>query len=215
MAQQGAIRNTLALAVLGLLIEKPMHPYEMVNTLLDRNKDASVKVSKGSLYDIVESLTKLGWIEAQTIEREGRRPERTVYSQTELGRQEFIRWLDELVRTPAKEYPKFLTAVGYLGALGRDGAIAALAERAERLSTDAQESRRVLAEIHASGVPRLFVIEMEYALQQTDAELSWVKQLVSDIQDGNLGWPQSHVVDGEQIWTTTDLGVAKQISQQK
>lgn len=215
MARPGTVRNTLALAVLGLLIEKPMHPYEMVNTLLERNKDASVKVTKSSLYDIVETLNKLGWVEEQAIERDGRRPERTVYTQTELGRQEFIRWLDELVRTPAKEYPKFLTAVGYLGALGREGAISALTERRERLAADAQATSTSLAGILETGVPRLFVIEVEYALRVIEAELAWVTQLISDIEDGTLGWPQQQLVDGQAIWTTTDSGVTKHIAQAK
>jgi DNA-binding PadR family transcriptional regulator len=205
----------LALAVLGLLIEKPMHPYEMVNTLLDRNKDASIKITKSSLYDIVDTLNRLGWIEEQAVERDGRRPERTVYTQTELGNREFIRWLDELVRTPTKEYPKFLTAVGYLGALGRDGAGAALAERRDRLSVEAEATRTSLTEILGTGVPRLFVIEMEYALQIINAELSWVTEIISDIEDGTLGWPQQHMVDGQAVWTTTDSGVTKQISQAK
>ena len=56
------IANTLALAVLGLLQERPMHPYEMAATLRERHKDSSIKVNSGSLYDTVEALTRHGWI---------------------------------------------------------------------------------------------------------------------------------------------------------
>ena len=116
------IANTLALAVLGLLQERPMHPYEMASTLRERHKDSSFKVNSGSLYDTVEALARHGWIEPVETARDGRRPERTVYARTEAGDGEFVRWIDELIRTPVLEYPKFLAAVSYLGALGPDGA---------------------------------------------------------------------------------------------
>ncbi|MBV8090642.1 MAG: hypothetical protein JO139_13925, partial [Alphaproteobacteria bacterium] len=40
--------NPLALAVLALLFERPMHPYEMAATLKQRNKDESIKIRYGS-----------------------------------------------------------------------------------------------------------------------------------------------------------------------
>lgn len=52
------VSNLLGLAVLGLLLEQPMHPYEMAATLRERNKDTSFKVRTGSLYDVVEALVR-------------------------------------------------------------------------------------------------------------------------------------------------------------
>ena len=84
------IANTLALAILGLLQERPMHPYEMAATLRDRHKDSSFKINSGSLYDTVEALARHGWIEPLETVRDGRRPERTVYAFTALGQREFL-----------------------------------------------------------------------------------------------------------------------------
>ena len=64
------ISNTLALAVLGLLQERPMHPYEMASTLRERHKDSSFKVNSGSLYDTVEALARHGWIEPVATARD-------------------------------------------------------------------------------------------------------------------------------------------------
>jgi DNA-binding PadR family transcriptional regulator len=105
------ISNTLALAILGLLQEQSMHPYEMAATLRERHKDSSFKINSGSLYDTVEVLVRHGWIEPVETGRDGRRPERTVYALTELGQAEFVAWIDELIRTPVAEYPKFIAAV--------------------------------------------------------------------------------------------------------
>ena len=39
----------LGLAALALLAERPMHPYEMYQTLVHRREDRNVKVRPGSL----------------------------------------------------------------------------------------------------------------------------------------------------------------------
>ncbi|AGL15924.1 PadR family transcriptional regulator [Actinoplanes sp. N902-109] len=184
------IRNTLALAVLGLLLEKPMHPYEIAATLKERNKDSSFKITTGSLYDTVAALAKHGWIEPVETLRDGNRPERTVYQHTALGHKEFLGWIDELIRTPVTEFPKFVAAVSYLGVLGPQGAADALAERAGHLEQRIADLRAVLDQTVGSGaVPRLFMIEGDYTLHAWQAELAWTRRTLSEIRDGSLAWP--------------------------
>ena len=184
------IANTLALAVLGLLQERPMHPYEMASTLRERHLDSSFKVNSGSLYDTVEALARESWIEPVETVRDGRRPERTVYAFTELGRREFLGWIDELIRSPVPEYPKFIAAVSYLGALGPDRAREALTERAGQLERRIEETTAALTATVGSGrVPRLFMIEVECALHSWAAELAWTRRTTGEIRDGTLAWP--------------------------
>lgn len=185
------IRNTLALALLGLLLERPMHPYEMASTLRERHKDSSFKINPGSLYDTVESLAKHRWIEPVETVREGNRPERTVYTHTELGRQEFVAWLDELVRVPVDEYPKFVAAVSYLGALGPDRAADALEERARHLTARVEGAETALADTVGQGAPRLFMIEVEYVRHAWRAELDWARRTAAEIRSGSLPWPET------------------------
>jgi DNA-binding PadR family transcriptional regulator len=182
--------NPLALAVLGLLVERPMHPHAMAGTLRERDLDRAFKVTTGSLYDVVRSLERAGLISAQETARVGGRPERTVYAHTEYGRDQFVAWLDELIRVPTKEYPKFISAVTYLGALGREPARDALSERAGHLSARADEARGLWRDIVESGqVPRLFMLELEYSLRMVESELAWVRQIIADIEAGALAWP--------------------------
>ncbi|MFI7702279.1 helix-turn-helix transcriptional regulator [Nonomuraea sp. NPDC049480] len=184
------VSNPLGLAVLGLLMESPAHPHAMAATLRERGMDRVFKVTTGSLYDVVRALERAGWIEARETIRVGGRPERTVYQHTALGREEFVRWVDELVRVPADEYPKFLSAVSYLGALGPDGAVAALRERAGRVRASMEEIRQGHREVLESGeVPRLFVVEAEYAVRMQEAELGWIEEIIDDIEAGRLAWP--------------------------
>jgi DNA-binding PadR family transcriptional regulator len=199
------IANTLALAILGLLQEQPMHPYEMASTLRERHKDSSFKVNSGSLYDTVESMVRQGWIEPTETARDGRRPERTVYALTQAGQEEFVRWVDELIRTPVAEYPRFMAAVSYLGALGPDRASDALAERAEHLRRRIEEAQDVLADTVGSGrIPRLFMIEVECAVHAWDAELAWTRRTIAEIRDGSLAWPRVERTEQGWTWSAAD-----------
>src|ERR1700743_723467 len=99
--------NPLALAVLALLFERPMHPYEMAATLKQRHKEESIKLRFGSLYTVIELLLARGFIRAKATSREGKRPERTVYALTDAGREELLDWMRDLLRDPVKEYPRF------------------------------------------------------------------------------------------------------------
>lgn len=183
--------NPLALAVLGLLLEQPMHPHAMATALRERQLDQAFKVTTGSLYDTVRALARDGWIEATDTEQVGGRPARTVYRHTSEGKRQFTDWLDELIREPSQEYPRFLSAVSYLGALGRQRAAQALRERAAALEARiaaGEKAYREATERH--GAPRLFVIEAEYARAMADAELRWVRQTAEEIERGTLEWPE-------------------------
>src|SRR3974377_1518167 len=126
--------NPLALAVLVSLYEKPMHPYEVAQTLRQRAKQESVRLNYGSLYAVVESLEKKGLIKATETVRQGKRPERTIYAITDDGAREMDDWLTELIDTPAKEYPAFMAGLSFIAALTPEDALSALRRRAEALS---------------------------------------------------------------------------------
>lgn len=184
-----ALDNPLVLAVLGLLLEHPAHPYQMLTDLRARGGNRATAINRGTLYDVVEALVSAGWVEPQATERTGNRPERTVYALTDTGHDELVRRLDSQVRTPRREFTQFSGAAAHLGALGPIGAVEALTERGQRLSARIAADERDLAEVLASGVPRLHVIETEYALCQARAELAWIDVVVDDIRAGSLIWP--------------------------
>lgn len=186
-----ALDNPIVLAVLGLLLEKPMHPYQMLSELRDRSESHTAVITRGTLYNTVGALVDAGWVSVQGQQRSGRRPERTVYALTQAGHGELVRRLDSRVRTPEREFSQFLGAVTYLGALGPCGAADALTERAERLRQRTAADERRLADALAAGVPRLHVIEAEYALCLARAETAWIDSVVKEVRAGTLTWPEA------------------------
>src|SRR5579875_124747 len=116
----------LALAILALLHEEPMHPYEIAFTMRQRFMEETIKLNYGALYSTVETLERAGWITPIETGREGRRPERTVYAITDAGRFQFLARLRDLLRRPVKEYPQFEAGLALIHYLPRTEAIALL-----------------------------------------------------------------------------------------
>jgi DNA-binding PadR family transcriptional regulator len=194
MAGRRAVSNLLALAVLVALTERPMHPYEMATTMRSQGKERSIKLNYGSLYTVVGNLAKHGLIEAMGAGREGRRPERTVYRITEAGRKELDDWMAELIAVPVKEYPQFEAALAELPVLPPARALELLRDRASALEQAIAEVREELAGL--TWLPRLFMLEAEYHLAMQEAELAWVRGLVTEFGDrtfpGLDGWQHVH-----------------------
>jgi DNA-binding PadR family transcriptional regulator len=184
------VGNPLALVVLCLLLEKPMHPYEMAFTLRTRHKQESIKLNYGSLYTVVDALQREGLIEVRDVVREGRRPERTVYGLTRDGRTELYERMADLLGTPTKEYPQFGAALSLIGVLPPDKAVGLLSQRAEHLEREIEETRYGLESLLAGGLERLVLIEVEYGLALKEAELAFVRDFIRDVQSSELAWPE-------------------------
>ena len=135
-------------------------------------------------------------IEPTQTSRAGRLPERTVYSLTDTGAVELRDWLSELIATPRRDYSAFEAGLSFLPALPPDRArelLNARAEQLERESTNRKGSRGLLG---STEVPRLFWIEEEYRDALRTAELTYIRQLLNDIDNGHLEgtdwWHQIH-----------------------
>ena len=186
MPPRGARANPLALAVLTCFLERPMHPYEVAQTLRARAKHESIRLNYGSLYGVVEALEKRGYVRARETVRAGRRPERTIYEITDTGLREMADWLSELVAAPVKEYLQFEAALSLLPTLPPDEALAALRQRKNTLEIEIAVVDGAVSGAHAHGMPRLFALENEYVQVLRRAEFDYVERLAKDIESGDL-----------------------------
>ena len=175
------------IAVLALLSEGPMHPYQMQSLLRLRHKDEILALKRGSLYHAIGRLVRDALIVAKSTEREGRRPERTIYAITAEGGKEFARVLRQIIAIPRRESSEFMAAMSFLVHLTPAEALAQLQTRATHL---ANEIMHLSAGISAASahVLRINLIESEYLLAIMKAELAWVRRLISDVSSGYLNW---------------------------
>jgi DNA-binding PadR family transcriptional regulator len=176
--------NPLALAVLALLFERPMHPYEMGVILRARHKEESIKLRYGSLYTVIDLLQRRGFIAARETERDGKRPERTVYEITAAGRDELHAWMTDLIAAPVKEYPQFEAALCLLPVLPPDEALALLRQRLDRIDQNVAALGAQIETVARTKLPPLFMIETEYRLALLKAEQSFVADVIGRIEKG-------------------------------
>ena len=184
MIRQAHPSNPLALAVLALLFERPMHPYEMGVILKQRHKEESIKLRYGSLYTVIDLLLRRAFIAARETGRDGRRPERTVYEITPAGRDELRAWMAELIAEPVKEYPQFEAALCLLPVLPPDEVLVLLRQRVERIAENVAALTRHVESIGDQNFPPLFLVETEYRLALMKAERHFVAELIGRIESG-------------------------------
>ncbi|MEV6967535.1 PadR family transcriptional regulator [Hamadaea sp. NPDC051192] len=182
-------RSPLAMVILSLLAEEPMHAYGMQQKIKGRRKDEVVNVAqRNSVYQAIERLVRDGYVQVRHTARDSGRPERTVYELTETGRDTQTAWLRSMLATPAREFPEFPAALAFIAILDPDDAREQLEKRAEILQSRLDQYADGLQRSQEMGLPRLFVVEDEYAHAVTTAELGFVRTMIKDLADGELTW---------------------------
>ncbi|GAA2705574.1 PadR family transcriptional regulator [Actinoplanes palleronii] len=181
-------RSPLATLLLALLVEAPMHPYRMLQVIKERGQDQLVNVAqRNSVYQALDRLVRDGLARAGETTREAGRPERTVYEVTEEGAATLHRWLLEMLPAPAREFPEFPVALAFLALLGPAQTRDLLTRRA-----DAVQERLTAIEAQAPpGLPRLFLLEDEYRAAVLRAELTWLRGVVTDLENNTLTWDRA------------------------
>jgi DNA-binding PadR family transcriptional regulator len=195
VAKRRKVGNLLALALLSLLSQQPMYPYEMAQTLRMRGKDKTIKINWGSLYTVVRNLEKYGFVEEAETVREGRQPERTVYRITDAGTAELRDWLRELISVPEEEHGGFVAALSEGAVLPPDEMAELLRKRLAALDK-ANAGHEADLKLWTGRLPRVLLIESEYELAMRRAEAGWVRGLLKEITEGTISgieaWRRMH-----------------------
>ncbi|MQY23701.1 PadR family transcriptional regulator [Nocardia macrotermitis] len=205
------VGNLLALAVLATLVEGPMHRYEIAAKMRNRGKERDMDVKWGSLYTVVQNLEKHGFLEIVGSERDGARPERTIYALTAAGRAETEDWTRELLSTPAPVHHPFVSGLSVAAIIPPDEVIALLEQRSDRLTRQIAVDRAEVDKVRGT-VPRLFLIENEFTIAMLEAEVAWVDGLRAELAGGTFPdvdwWRRMHAenIDPHEIAGMVERG---------
>lgn len=178
----------LAIAALALLAERPMHPYEMYQLLIQREDDRLVKVRPGSLYHTIDRLAGQGLVRATGTEREGNRPERTTYEITEPGQLALSERIAEILAAPANEYPEFPLGISQAHNLPKRTVIDLLNRRLTRLRSELDGVAARYKEVTDRKIDRKFWLDLTYSRAVFEAELAWIENLIAEVESGAIDW---------------------------
>jgi DNA-binding PadR family transcriptional regulator len=176
----------LGIAVLELLHEKPMHPYEMAQLMRERYVSTRVNVKAGSLYHTVERLHRDGLIEIVDTQRDGRRPERTVYGMTQVGLDAFNQRGRELLGDLVEEFPAYLSGLAVIDELGRETSLIELEHRVTRLRAAVAADQAVLQRLAEDATPPIYWLDWRYKCDQRKFELDWTERLLDELRSGRI-----------------------------
>lgn len=192
---------SMKLMVLGLLMEKDRHPYEMRQAIKRRNWDYAFKLRDGSLYYAVDQLRESGLIEAvEVVPVPGEnRPDKTIYRITEAGREQFMELFYAQLEQESHPQHPMMMAMPFL----RHGNQTMIAEIAERqlgacrkrigqLSLTLSERKPTLP----SSVVRL----LEGMTQYARAEEAWLLDIIREAESGHY----AEVRNPDATWRRAD-----------
>ncbi|MGC0363031.1 DNA-binding PadR family transcriptional regulator [Rhodococcus sp. 27YEA15] len=191
----GISLTPLAITILGLLSERPMHPYEMYQLASVRRNDQLAKIKPGSLYHTVSRLEKQELLISIGTDREGNRPERTTYEITSAGRAALEHQIREMLAVPVREYPRLPLALAEMHNLTAATACAMLRTRIELLGKAIAELEADRGSMTAEEKPRIFTVGTDYVHAITVAERDWLEALVHDIEGGEMPWLSQELLD--------------------
>ena len=169
--------NPLALAMMAMLAEGPMHPYEVATNLRTRHGEDAIKIRFGSLYSVIAQLVARGWIVAHETAQKGNRPEHTKYRLTDPGREALRGWMRDLLAEPVKEYPKFEAALCLMAVLPWAEVADRLGERLAWLETAIGKLHGEIEQVLGAGLDPLFLAEADYRLAMLKAERDFCQAL--------------------------------------
>ncbi len=161
----------LDFALLGLLLERPRHGYEIKRALAQLG---FWTVSFGSLYPALRRLEKRNAIEA--TDGTGRRK---AYAITDEGREIFEQLLT--ADPEASETDRaFQIRLAFLSRLPSDHRERVLEQRRAELSSQLKAAREIFVEARTAENPdRYRLALMEHAMQSIETDVAWLDGLIA------------------------------------
>lgn len=160
--------SAIDLIVLGMLKKESLSAYDIQKMVEYRNISKWVKISTPSIYKKVIQLEEKGYLAGTSI-KEGKMPEKMVYSLTESGEREFERLMFDITSQPVRIFLDFNAAIVNLSGLSP--------ENQEKCLTNIEDNVKTLKayieeNIHAKeddpGIPKTgrAVLKQQYELVQ-------------------------------------------------
>ena len=168
---------TIDLIVLGMLKKELMSAYDIQKLVEYRNISKWVKISTPSIYKKVIQLEEKGLIKGDTV-KEGKMPEKAVYSLTEAGEKEFERLMFEISAKPIHIFLDFNAVIVNLDSLppGKQKAcIADIEENVGILKSYLEENLSEKENLH--GIPETGMAVLKQQLVLAKAIEEWVASL--------------------------------------
>ena len=176
---------TIDLIVLGMLKKEPMGAYDIQKLVEYRNISKWVKISTPSIYKKALQLEEKGFIKG-TIVKEGKMPEKAIYSLTDAGNKEFERLMQEIAAKPIHIFLDFNAVIVNLDSLPpeiQQSCVNNIEKNIKTLKTYLEEN--ILEKENIPDIPEtgMAVLQQQYVL--VEAIENWIASLKKHFPSNN------------------------------
>ncbi len=206
---------SLEFAVLGFLNYHPYTGYDL-KKIFDNSVQHFWHADQSQIYRTLARLTEQGNVKMEKISQEDR-PDRKVYTITDAGRGEFLKWL---ASPPSMEGPHSspLVQVFFAGSLPDEEVLAKFEEFAAMMRAILAQYDQIPAQIvpyqQEIASPRehfFWMLTLENGIANMRANLEWAESVISQIKSGKVPqrrgeWhsPEAHSPESHSPSTPTD-----------
>lgn len=169
------------LIILANLAMRPQHGYE-IKKRVGQVLGGEHALNNGMLYPALRRFEEMGAV-ARAVERQTGKPDRHIYSLTDLGREILHELLCEFPPEVARSQNEFLARVSFFDQLEPRARRAILAARAAALhrSDESHEAIRRMVRDEQLPMPPYAQRTMTFIGDQVRFELAWIEVLLRDL----------------------------------
>jgi DNA-binding PadR family transcriptional regulator len=173
-------------AILGFLIDQPMHGYALKHALSPA-LPAERRINDGVLYPLLRRMEEEGLVSGRVERREGA-PDRRVFHPTEAGRRAFREWLESPVGEEDEvEYDfmvghPFLTKCLFFRGLRPVQVARKLADQLVGAEAKLADFRRIRKGMVERGVDPYRIAVLDLGIAQQREKVRWLKRMVAELE---------------------------------
>lgn len=174
---------TIDLIVLGILKKESLSAYDIQKLVEYRNISKWVKISTPSIYKKVLQLEKKGYIKSNIV-KEGKMPEKAVYSLTTTGEVEFEKLMMGISSQPINIFLNFNAVIVNLSNLAPENQTSCLTNIENNIKTlkDYLEENIILKE-NVPEIPETGIAVLQQQLILARAIETWIASLKGDFEN--------------------------------
>lgn len=167
------------LAVLGLLMEQPLHGYAIEELVDERGMRNWTPIGFSSIYQVLDQLVTSGWAHVRVEPAPGRGKERRVHHVTTEGRHYWEAKALSALADVEGDQGDFLMALSGLPFLDEAAAVEALQRRVGRLGSRLADLDRDLTSVRP--VPSHVEAMFAYTSSRLACERDWTRSYLAEL----------------------------------
>ena len=168
---------TIDLIVLGMLKKEALSAYDIQKLVEYRNISKWVKISTPSIYKKVIQLEEKGYISSNIV-KEGKMPEKAIYSLTEAGEKQLENLMFEISAKPVQIFLDFNAVIVNLDALSPENQMKCLTDieaNVKTLKSYLEENLKAKENVPEIPQTGLSVLHQQFVLAQSIE--TWIEEL--------------------------------------